>query len=679
MPNNSLIHKIGEVHFDKYKPKDTKQALENGEKLVWERVEELLAIPKDKRTFENTVLALSRSAQEFGLAATMADHLNSVLGETWEEAAILASEKSSSLSNQLDFHEGIYQALLDLEQKSEYIKSLNKPQRKLLKDLIKDYKRSGIDLPKDKKKQLQNIRSKLSKATTEFDQNVVKSSDKAGILVANGEELAGLDQDFINSCKEAAQDKDLEGYWVQYSQPIYTKIMSECSVRSTRKAMYRVHISRTTNINKEVARDILQLRQQKAELLGYENHADFILQDRMAKNLETVTSFLDDLKPRYQQKHLEEVKTLEEFARKLEADDDLEIDASDIDTGLDFYYNLRMREKENSIDFKKVREYFPLASVLETMFDTLSTIYGVSFEQVDIPTWHGDVEVYDIQDEDGSHLATVWCDWYARKGKRPGAWMNAFYAADRGSKQQPEGGLANLGLVCANFTPPSSNQPGLLDIRDIETIWHEFGHFMHLALSDNQLREQNIMDCLWDFIEAPSQIMENWVWQPEILKSMSAHYQTGEKLPQATIDKILADRNFMVASKAMRQLGLASVDISLHTQLKDQEDIIAHGADVKQEFLAKDIYEEEATILSFSHIFAGGYACGYYSYKWAESIEADLFTRFEKEGALNPQVGKSYRQEVLARGSEVEPQVLIKNFLGRDFDTKSMLKREGLL
>ncbi len=677
MSQNTLMHDDGEMHFDKYKPEDVEPALKHYEDTLWQRINNLLKIENEDRDFDNTVLALTGSGEEFYRVVLTAMHLNMVLGEAWEEAALLADEISTRVSNEVDFHQGIYQALLSLESKTEYIKSLSKPKQKLLSDLIRGYKRRGIELPKTKQQELKDIYQKLSKLSLQFEQNIVKADDVSGVLVDNADALEGLDQDFIDSCKQDAEEKNLNGYWIQYSQPNYKKVMSECKIRSTRQKLYEVHISNTEELNKSLSEEILQLRQKVAEILGYENYADYILEDRMAKKLSTVREFIDKLRNYYQDKALAETEELEKFAQQLENDDKLKLEASDIDTGIDFYYAMRMREHQNSINFAEIEEYFPLDLVLETMFDTLSTLYNVKFEPIKEATWHKDVDTYAIKDlQNGNHLAIVWCDWYARKGKRTNAWMNSIYSADRAERAENR---PHLGLVCANLNSPKADKPSLMSLRDIETVWHEFGHFMHLALSNTELREQDMMDCLWDFVEAPSQIMENWVWQPEIMVKMSKHYKTGKHLPQETIDKLINDRNFMVGNKAMRQLSLSDVDIKLHTEFNSSKDsFLDFARNIKNTYLTRDVYPQDSSITAFSHILAGGYACGYYSYKWAESIEADLFTRFEKEGVLNPKVGMAYRQEVLSRGNEERPEVLVKDFLGRDSSMDAMLKRDGI-
>lgn len=677
MQTNSLLGPVDELSFGKYKQSDVEPALDQAERLTWEKIDLLLEIDKKERTFENTVLALTRSSEEFDAVANLSVHLNMVLGESWKKPSQLVAKRSSKLANELGFHEGIYGALIELQNNSGYVEGLTKPRQKLLKETIRSYERNGIALQDKDKDELKEIRSKLSDATTLFGQNVSEASDRAGLNLLSAEQLAGMDDNFINACKNDAKEKDKKGYWVQFNEPNYLKIMSECSVRKTRQDMYRVSISRAAKSNTTLAAEILKLRQRMADILGYKDYADYALEERMAKKADNARRFIADLEPHYKDKANEEFAALQDFAREFENDQSLELDASDVATGVDFYYMAKLREKVSGIDNQKLKEYFTLKSVLDNMFSTLTTLYDVGFKRLDIPGWHEDVEVYGLYDKDQSHIATVWCDWYARKGKRGGAWMNEHYVAERsnGLVDRP-----HLGYVCANLDPPQNDRPSLLSVRDIETIWHEFGHFMHLALSTTELKEQSMMNCKWDFVEAPSQIMENWVWQPQIMKNMSGHYISGEALPETMLNTLVSDRQFMVASKAQRQFSLSEVDLALHMDFDTEngEDINSFSRTIRQRFLPVPVYPEDATTTSFTHIFAGGYAAAYYSYKWAEAIETDLFSRFEKEGVLNKQTGRDYRKEILSRGDEELPSVLIRNFLGRDYSVDAMLRRDGV-
>lgn len=674
MPENSLLGPIDTLRFGDHLPEDAEAALTHTEQLAWERLDAIPQLPTSERTYENTVLALTRSTDEFDSVAGLINHLEGVLGEDWRAASTLAAERAATLANDIGFHKGLYQALIDFRDTRP---SLSPAKQRLLDKLVRDYERNGVNLPDDTVARLREVRTKLAAATNEFGQNVVKANDISGIEVATEAELAGLDDAFIASCRAAAAERGKAGLWVAYSQPAYIKIMVECRVLTTRRAFYRLAVTRANDLNEELAKTILLLRRELAELLGYSNFADYALAERMAKTGGTARDFIDSLTERYQGLAEAERDELQAFARELEGDDTLLLDASELDTGLDFYFADRYRAAQFGIDEQELRAYFQKDVVIGEMFATLSALYGVTFERIELPGWHDDVETFEILDRTGHHLATVWCDWYARKGKRGGAWMNQYYVADRtdGSYHKP-----HLGYVCANFERPAGDRPSLLTLRDVETAWHEFGHFMHLAVNKTELREQSMMSCKWDFVEAPSQIMENWVWQPEILRRIAQHHRTNEPLSDDLIDKLIANRNFRVGSKAMRQLSLATVDLALHIDYDPSGPVAMSdfARPIKAGLLPVPVQPDDGSANTFAHIFAGGYAAAYYSYKWAEAIQADLFSRFADEGILSAEVGRAYRDQVLARGDEADPDVLILDFLGRPTDPDAMLRRDGV-
>ena len=606
--SNSFLQSVDQFHFGTYKPEDVEPALDQTEKLAWERIERLLAIPDQDRTFENTVLALSRSTREFDTAFGVVAHLEGVLGEAWNETSLLASERASRLMSEIGLHQGIYRALLAVRSQRQYTASLSTHAQKFLADFIDLFERNGIALPKAEQTKLKAMRLKLTKATTQFGVNTVRANDETGILVKTADQLDGLPDDFIEACKAAAKQKRQIGLWVGFSEPNYHKIMSGCRVRATRRAMYEATASRAAGSNSPLITEILKLRREIAVLLGYKDFADYILAERMAKNGTTARKLGSDLQTYYQESAQQEFRDLLQFARELENDPRLELDASDITRG--FYYSAKLREATCGISDQELREYFPLEAVREKLFSTLSTLYGVTFEKAVVPTWHPDVAAYAIYDDQKRHIATVLCDWYARKGKHGGAWMNEYYVADRanGDYSQP-----HLGYVCTNFDAPTKTRPSLLTMWDVETIWHEFGHFMHLAVSRPELIEQSQGACKWDFIEAPSQIMENWVWQPEILTVMARHYQTGKPLPSEVLRRLLASRSFEVATFAMRQLSLGETDLALHIDFDADKDgdPISYARQIKAKFYPVPVWEKDAWIATFTHIFAGGYAAAY--------------------------------------------------------------------
>ncbi|HSX16992.1 MAG TPA: M3 family metallopeptidase [Patescibacteria group bacterium] len=677
MANNSLLHPVNELHYGTYKPADAKQALTATEKAGRKNIAAVLALADADRTFDNTLLALTRSTDDFDSIVGRISHLESVLGEDWREADLLATAMATKLANDVSLNKDVYDALVVLK-KSKHYAAASAAQKKLLDDTIQDFERGGIALPEAKKKQLKDLRHKLSKATTQFGQNVVKAHDKAGIHVTDAAALAGLSKPFLTECRAAAKKKELTGYWVRQTEPNYVKVMTDCTVRDTRLAMYKSAKSEGLAPNEKLAKEILKMRYELAALVGYKTFADYATADRMAKTGKAARDFITGLSERYQPGVAGETAELEQFAREYEKDPGFKLHISDVESGLDLFYAQRLRNQKFDLDEQQVREYFPVATVLQGMFDVLRTLYGVTFKRLpEMPAWHPDVEVYAIYDEQGCHLATVWCDWFAREGKHGGAWMNQLHVADRAQGKALE---PHLGHVCANLQPPHGDQPSLLTMDEVRVIWHEFGHFMHLALGRTELVEQSMMSSEWDFVEAPSQIMENWPWQDEVLQIIGKHYKTGKPMPASLIKNLRASRDFRVAGKAVRQLMFAEWDLALHMDYADAPpaDPLRIAADIKERIYGMKPASYDKTLLTFTHVFSGGYAAGYYSYKWAEAIEADLFTEFEKGGVLNPAVGRKYRDKVLARGAEVKAAEIVKGFLGRPSTTAAMLRRDGM-
>lgn len=675
MSANSFLQSIDEPRFGSYLQADVGPALDECEELTWQRLHALLAVAPGDRTFDNTVLALARSTREYEVIARLVDHLDSVLGEPWRAVNTLVTERATKLVSDIKLHRDLFQALIAYRDSSAEASSLSRPRRRLLDKLIREYERGGVNLPAEAIDRLKAVQLELNAAMTAFGQNVVITREAAGITLEHEAALDGLGEDFIAACRSSENDK--AGLWLALSGPNSARVMTECRVRSTRQALYQVYITRSAEVNEPLVRQIMAARQELAGLLGYPNYADFVLEERMAGNARTARAFIEDLAERYRGQAEAEREVLQAFARELENDPKLELDASDLDSGLDFYYADQLRMRQIGLDEHDLQSYLQLGNVLAVMFEVLETLYGVSFHRVDRPVWQADVAVYEIHDESDRHLATVWCDWLARPGKRGGAWMNWYSVADRAENSYAE---PHRGYVCANFAPPLRDKPTLLSLDDVTGVWHEFGHFIHLALGRPELTEQSMMGCELDFIEAPSQIMENWVWRPEVLTAMTKHYRTGERLPDATIALLLASRRFQVATKAMKHLGLAAADLAAHIDYdpRGAVDLSDYLRPVKQRYLAVPVAPDDSEVTAFAHFFAAGYAAAYYSYQWAQAIEADLFSRFAEHGALDPVEGRRYRDLVLARGSEVDADELITAFLERPRNLDAMLERDGI-
>ncbi|HSE29632.1 MAG TPA: M3 family metallopeptidase [Candidatus Saccharimonadales bacterium] len=663
---NSFSHPLGEINFDKYKISDVKEVLDNYIELAKNNDQKIIDLKPTEVTYKNTVIAFCDATDEIDFLSGVVGHLASTLGGDWQQQDQIVSEQITKLYSDRGLNKKLYNQLSIAQKLAK-----TDPEKRLIDEIIRGYKRGGIDLPKDKKDRLKQIRTQISKLTTDFGQNAVKANDEAFLLVKSENELAGTDESDRQIWAEAAKNVGRTGFYIQFSAPNFDKIMTHCSVQKTRQAMHKISRMRAPQ-NEAIAKKILALRQELAEVLGYKNYIEYVLSERMAKNQKTATDFIKMLGDKYLPTMQKEAEQLGNFIKQNGGE---ELDITDVDGGSNFYYASKMYAKNIGLDIAELQEYFVMDNVLHGMFDCLQQLYGVRFKKnINVAKAQKDVEVYDIYNEGNEHIGRIWGDWYARQGKQAGAWQHTMYFADRdmGIKKP------HLSAVCTNFTPPSKGKPSLLSLRDVETLWHEFGHAMHCSFSNTKLKAQNAYGTKWDFVEAPSQIMENWVWQKEVLDKIAKHYKTGKSLPKTVGQKLLQSRAFRVASIAAWTIGWSAIDLELHGSYNQSQSLSKFYRQTKQKYCPVTVPDYDNNICTFTHIFAGGYAAGYYGYKWAEVIEADLFSKFLAEGILNPKVGHEYRDKILARGDEVSPEVLIKDFLGRATTTDAILKRDGI-
>jgi oligopeptidase A len=437
--------------------------------------------------------------------------------------------------------------------------------------------------------------------------------------------------------------------------------------RSIRETMYRAYNTRAAAgefDNRENIRKILELRKEKACLLGYRDFADFVLEDRMAGSGQRAYDFLQDLRARTERRFFEENEELRRFAG---------MDLEPWDIG---YYAEKLRAKLYDFDEEDLRPYFPVDRVLSGMFEIFSRLLGIRVEETGgLPAWDSAVRTFAIYDSgSGAHLGSFYTDWYPRENKRGGAWMDSLITG------LPAAGKPHLGLICGNLTPPLDGKPALLTHREVETIFHEFGHLLHHTLSQVEVRSLAGTNVAWDWVELPSQIMENWCWERASLDLFARHWQTGEPIPEQLFERMKRARTFRAANAQMRQLSFGFVDLALHRFYDGSEDVVAYSRALLQPFSAARLPEDHSMITGFTHLFSSpvAYGAGYYSYKWAEVLDADAFSRFREEGIFNPAVGAEYRRWILEKGDSDEPNALFRAFMGRDPDPRAMLERAGL-
>jgi oligopeptidase A len=543
---------------------------------------------------------------------------------------------------------------------------------------IDTFRRHGADLDPQGKARLEAIDIELATVTTKFSQNVLDSTNAFELIIADAAGLAGLPPSAVAAARASADQKGIPGWRFTLQAPSYTPLMTYLDDAAIRQKMYRAYAIRASHgehDNRQLLSRILQLRRAKAELLGFSNFADLVLHDRMAHTGQRALEFLQDLKRKTEAQFVRENRDLLEFRRGLEGPDAPELHAWDV-----AYYAEKQRAALYDFDEEQLRPYFPLERVVAGLFQTVQRLYGIRVvEEPGVPVWDPQVRYYAVHDRDGGFIGGFYADWYPRENKRGGAWMDALITG----YPSPNGFKPHLGLICGNLTPPLADRPALLTHYEVTTIFHEFGHLLHHLLSRVEIRSLAGTSVAWDFVELPSQIMENWTWEREPLDLFARHYRTDEPIPGDLFEKMLRARNFRSANTHMRQLGFGFMDLALHIDYDPARDgdVIAYTRGILQQYSPAPLPPEHAMAAAFTHLFANpvGYGAGYYSYKWAEVLDADAFTRFRTQGIFSPETGAEFRDKILARGDSEDPAELYRKFMGRDPDPNALLERSGLL
>lgn len=640
------------------------------EKLIRESEEEIEAIVKNpsKPDFENVIEALAYSGEKLDRVSNIFFNLNSA--ETNDELQHIAQEVSPILteySSKISQNEALFRKIkVVYGQKDHY--NLNEEQQMLLNETYKGFVRSGALLNEVDKEKLKKINMDLSLKSLQFGQNVLASTNNYFKHITRKSDLAGIPETIIEQYSEEAKERNLEGWVVTLQYPSYIPLMTYGENRELRRELALANGKKSFDggefDNQDLIKDLLQLKQQKAELLGYKNYAEYVLEERMAKSPAKVLDFLNELltkaKP-YAEKEIDELKSL----AKADGIDEMQ--------GYDHaFYAEKLRKSKYDLNDEELRPYFPLNQVQNAVFGLADTLFGLAFEERnDIPKYHEDVKVYEVK-ENNKYKALLYVDYFPRKGKRAGAWMTSYknqYKKD-GVNSRP-----HISIVC-NFTKPTKDTPSLLTFQEVTTLFHEFGHALHGILADTQYPTLSGTSVKWDFVELPSQFLENFCYEPEFLKTFAKHYQTGEVLPNEKIEKIEQSKNFMEGYQTMRQIGFGILDMNYHTRVGELETMSIKEFEDKYT-KAIQLYPsnpETAMSPSFSHIFQGGYSAGYYSYKWAEVLDADAFYYFKENGIFNPEIAARYKI-LLSSGGTKDPMELYKNFRGSEPKVESLLKR----
>ena len=640
---------------------------------------EIVAIAESSElpTLENTLVAMESSGELLGRITPVLFNLNSA--ETSDELQKVTQQVSpllTSFDSEVKQNSKLFNRIKYLfDQRDEL--NLDREQQKLLEKTYQSFVRSGAGLPKEKQKRFEEISIELSKSQLTFGENVLAETNEYIMHLTQPDEIAGLPKGFLSRAAQQAKEKGYDKGWVITLQaPSYVPFMEYAENRGLRENLYKAYMRKAfkgnDRDNQALVKKIVGLRQELAGLVGYASYADYVLEQRMARNATTVTLFLNDLLEKALPPAKKEVEELRSFMETLGVDHPLE--------RWDWaYYSEKLRKKKYDLDDELIKPYFQLEKVIEGVFATAERLYDLTFKlNTELPVYHEDVKAYEVF-EKGQLKAIFYADFFPREGKRPGAWMTSFRDQQR-IKQVPV--LPVISIVC-NFTPSSADEPSLLKFEEVTTLFHEFGHALHGMLSDVTFPSLSGTSVSWDFVELPSQIFENWCYEKECLDLFAKHYQTGELIPQTYIDRIKAAATYHEAYATVRQLSFGLLDMSYHQltadtlgQLSDVEHFEKTAMSTTDLFPA---VEKTNMSVQFSHIFAGGYAAGYYSYKWAEVLDADAFELFKERGVFDKQTAQSFKQFVLSQGGTENPDLLYRKFRGKDPDPMALLRRAGLL
>ncbi|MEQ8712185.1 MAG: M3 family metallopeptidase [Cyclobacteriaceae bacterium] len=664
---------FGVPPFDKIK---TEHYVPGIKKNIGEAKLEIEAIANNEAapTFTNTIEALELAGDQLGLSTSVLFNLNSA--ETSDEIQKIAMELSPELTafqNDIMQNEALFSRVKSIYDESAQL-DLTTEQRTLLEKTYKGFVRSGADLDARSKQRYREISTELAELTLKFGENVLAETNKYELLIEDEEDLAGLPKYAKDAAAHLAESKKKKGWMFTLQAPSYIPFMEHADNRDLRERLFKAYMSKCVKgddlDNQNNIRKIISLRSEMANLLGYESYATYILEERMAKTVAGVEELQEELMVKSMGKAKEEVEEIKSFMR--ERGDDFELQRWDW-----AYYSEKLKKKKFNISDELLKPYFQLDKCINGVFAVAAKLYGLSFKfNTDIPVYHEDVKGYEVYDESNKLMAIFYADFFPREGKRGGAWMTNFReqrVAD-GHERRPV-----VSIVC-NFTPPSGETPSLLTFDEVNTLFHEFGHALHSILAEGSYSSISGTNVYWDFVELPSQILENWLLEKECLDLFAEHYETGEPIPQELIDNIKSASKYHQAYQTMRQLSFGMLDMKWHTvdSLEEVKDVQKFE---QEAFRQTDLFPpvaEACMSTQFSHIFAGGYGAGYYSYKWAEVLDADAFAYFKEKGIFNKEVAQSFRNNILSKGGSEHPMELYKRFRGKEPSIEALLERSGL-
>ncbi len=661
------------IPFDKITLEHYIPALKEGIKKEQENIDKICN-EQAPATFENTIVAYEEGGRLISdvlcaFNALMYSHSNDKLVATEAEMQELYTEHRNNITlNERLFAriKSVYNNMPD---------TLTKEQKRLTEETYISFVRSGANLQGEERDIYRHLSKELTLLSLKFQENIIKDTDSFTLLVTNPEDVKGLPTDMIETAAKAAEENKESGWLFTLHRPSYIPFITFCKNRELRKKMYLAYSTigakGNEHDNRDIVKNIVNSRLEYARLLGYNTYSDYVLAERMAQNTDAVFSMLGKLTWSYLPAARKDVDEVKEYAQKLEGEN---FDFQPWDFA---YYSEKLKEEKYKLSDEIVRPYFDLNQVIYGVFYLATRLYGITFKQNhEIPTFNPDVKVWEVYDYDGTYLALLYCDFYARKGKHAGAWMDSIkpqYKEADGTNHRPHITLST------NYRKPLPGQPTLLNFDEFNTLLHEFGHCMHGILSNVTYSSLCSPNVLWDFVEMPSQIMENFATEEEFLKAFAFHHKTGETIPQELLDKICAARNFRAAYQCIRQVGLGLIDQAWHNISAPFEgDVLEYEHSAVAAIKLLPTIKEAGITPQFSHIMSGGYAAGYYSYKWAEMLDADAFSRFKEEGVLNMKVAQSFRDNILSKGDTEHPMELYIRFRGHKPQIEPLLERDGI-
>ena len=665
---------FGTVPFDLIKNEHFVPAIKEAIQLAKTEIQTIKNNPNNP-DFQNTIEALESSGEKAGVVSRVLFNLN--VAETSEEIQKIAREISPLLTeyqNDILLDEALFERIKAVYEQSDKL-TLSAEQQMLLDKTYKGFARNGALLSPQDKNKLREIDKEKAELSLKFGENVLAETNAFELWVENEADLAGLPQSSIDEAAQKAEAKGKSGQWLfTLDYPSYIPFMKYAQNRELRRQMQFAFGSRGFNSeshdNQDYVKRIAQLRHERALLLGYPSHANFVLEERMAESPDKVLSFLGDLLKNARSAADQDVNEVQIFAQKLDQLDKLE--------AWDFaYYSEKLKKEKFNIDDEALRPYFKLENVLDGIFEVARRLYGLHFEKnTEIPVYHEEVVTYEVKDGEGKHKAVFYADFFPRAGKKNGAWMTSYREQRLNSGQDLR---PHVSIVC-NFAKPGKDKPSLLNLNEVLTLFHEFGHALHGMLAQTTYVSLSGTNVYWDFVELPSQIMENWVYEKETLDIFARHYESNEAIPVEIIQKIKEAANFQEGYQTVRQISFGKLDMAWHSKdPKGIEDVAAFEKEAMADTQLFPKVEGTAMSTAFSHIFQGGYSSGYYSYKWAEVLDADAFELFKEKGIFNSEIAQSFADNILSKGGSEHPMTLYKRFRGAEPDPKALLRRTGLL